>query len=362
MIRTPIMLIARHALPEVTALSAAEKFKPSAVALPIGDAVIGVFGANATPMSVVRWSAGADPVVREYPEVDYDSDEVNAREKKGDFDAFSDFVGRNPAGRPIQLVAIGGRPWLVRAYGHARIDVETLDVVPAARSRVKWIVSLPKGDILAGSGAEYSAVDAFQRFQRCPADMIDQPIFRTRTGLTGNSDWVLQGTSFPAGDAATAFTDGIAKVRGKSAGSFHALAVAVLGQELIVYGRELARSGSSRPALVAIDIDKAEVTRHVPVKEDDPFVPAATGGALLGLGAKAIYRIAPDSLTITDQAPLPSGLRLIGHDATRIVAMHKRNKAVLVLASEAFSGPLAAAVEQLSAALAKPKAGAKSKK
>jgi hypothetical protein len=357
------MLLARHSLPDIPALRAAEKWKPAAVALPLGDSVLGVFGALKTPMTVVRWSPGAEPLVREYPYVDFLEvfDEIQRREKDGDFDAFSDATSRLLADRPLQLVAVDGQPWLVRGCGHARIDAETLDVVPVARSRVKRLVPL-NGDVLAASGTQYSGIDAFQRIQRCPARLLDEPIFRTRTGLTNNSDWVVQGTSFPAGDAATAFTAGVAKVRGAGAGDFHGLGATVLGREVIVYGCEIHRSGTSRPALVAVDIEKAEVTRYARLKDEEPLIPIVTEGTLFGIGAKSIVRIAPDSFTVIDRADLPAGVRLFGHDASRIVALHKRSKSVLVLASASFSRPLAAAVEEMSAALARPpKAAARSK-
>jgi hypothetical protein len=349
------MLIARHPLPDIPALRAAEKWKPSAVALPLGDSVLGVFGALKTPMTVVRWSPGSDPLVREYPYVDFLEvfDEIQRREKDGDFDAFSDATSRLLADRPLQLVAVDGQPWLVRASGHARIDAETLDVVPVARSRVKWLVPL-NGEFLAASGAQYSGIDAFQRIQRCPARLLDEPIFRTRTGLTNNSDWIVQGKSFPAGDAATAFTTGVSKLRGAGAGEFHGLGAAVLGGEVIVYGCEIHRSGTSRPALVAIDIEKAEVIRYVRLKDEEPLILVVTEGMLLGVGAKSIVRIAPDSFTVIDRAELPAGVRFLGQDASRIVALHKRSKSVLVLAAASFSRPLAGAIEEMSAALAKP--------
>lgn len=357
------MLLARYTLPDIPALAAADKWAPAAVALPFGDAVLAVFGANTQPMTVVRFAPGAEPRVREFPAADISAliDEADPREKAGDFDASSDVFSRVPASRPLQLVAVAGAPWLVRHNGHARLDPDGLDVVPAARSRVRWLLPLPGDAILAGSGAEYSSSDAFQRFTRGPRALLDGPIFRSRTGLTRNSDWVVEGETFPAGDPATAFTDGVGKLRPSGASSVHALSAAVHGYEVVVHGRELHRSGSSRPALVTLDLARAEVTRHVPVQHEDPFRVAAAGGALLGLGAKSIVRIDPESLTIADSAELPAGVRLLGHDETRLVVLHKRSKALLVLDAAPFAGPLAAAIEGMAAALAAKPAKARKK-
>lgn len=45
------MLIARHSLPDIPALRAAEKWKPSAVAILCDNSVLGVFGALKTEIS-----------------------------------------------------------------------------------------------------------------------------------------------------------------------------------------------------------------------------------------------------------------------------------------------------------------------
>ncbi|MBK6519382.1 MAG: hypothetical protein IPM79_13790 [Polyangiaceae bacterium] len=348
------MLLARHALPEIPALAAADKYAPAAVALPFGDAVLAIFGAHTQPMTVARFAPGSAPLVREYPAADPDAlfDEAAPREKAGDFDASSDVYSRVPASRPLQLVAVAGVPWLVRAAGHARVDPESLDVIPAARSRVRWLLALLGDAILAGSGAEYSSSDAFQRFTRGPRALLDGPIFRTRTGLTRNSDWIVEGETFPVGNPATAFTDGVGKLRPSGASSVHAFSAALLGSEVIVYGREIHRSGSSRPALITIDLERAEVTRHVPVQHEDPFRVAVAGGALLGLGAKSIVRIDPVSLTIIDSADLPAGVRLLGHDETRVVVLHKRSKTLLVFDAAPFAGALDAAMGGMVTALA----------
>lgn len=351
------MLLSRHPFDEIPALRAAEKFAPAVVALPFGDAVLAVFGANTQPMTVARFEPGTAPLMREYPPGELSAlfPEAASREKAGDFDASSDVFGRVPADRPLQLVAIAGIPWLVRGTGHARLDPESLDVIPAARSRVRWLLPLPGDAILAASGAEYSSSDAFQRFTRGPRTLLDGPIFRTRTGLTRNRDWIVEGETFPTGEAATAFTDGVGRLRPSGASNVHALSAAVLGSEVVVYARELYRSGSSGPALISMDLARAEVTRHVPVLHQDPFRLAVAGGALLGLGAKSIVRIAPSSLTIVDSAELPAGARLIGHDETRLVVLYRRSKSLLVIDAVPFAGALGAAVGELAAALtAKP--------
>lgn len=354
------MLLARYPLPEIPALAAAEKWRPTAVALPLGDSVIGAFGAATGPATVVRWAPGAEPVVREYPEADYDSDEVSRREKAGDFDASSDAYSRLLATRSRQLLAVEGKLWLVRDNGHARLDPETLEIIPVPRSKVKWLAALPGGDVLAGSGAEYSGVEEFQRFQRCPAAMIDQPIFRTRTGLSKNPDWVLLGQSFPAGDPESALKDAIRPLSAGSNAYFHAIGAAVVGGELIVSGGDMVRSGISRPSLAAIDLAKAEVTRWAPLpKDEERLTPIVAAGTLLGVEPKQIVRIDPGSLSVADRAELPTGVRIVGHDATRIVALHKRSKSLLVLDATAFAGPLASAVAGIAAALAKPKAKGK---
>jgi hypothetical protein len=64
------VLLARYPLPDIPALSAAEKWVPTTVALPFGDALLAVFGANTGPMTVARFAAGAAELVREYPDVD----------------------------------------------------------------------------------------------------------------------------------------------------------------------------------------------------------------------------------------------------------------------------------------------------
>jgi hypothetical protein len=349
------MLLARYPLPDIPALSAAEKWVPTTVALPFGDALLAVFGANTGPMTVARFASGAAELVREYPDVDMDGFFAAAgpRERAGDFDASSDLHSRLLADRPRQLVAVAGVPWLVRGAGHARLDPETLEVVPIPRSRVRWLLPLPGDAILAASGAEYSGSDAFQRFTRGPQSLLEGPIFRTRTGLTRNSDWMVEGETFPAGDPATAFRDGLGKLGAPGATSMHALSAVVVGGEVVVYGRELHRSGSSRPALIAMDLGRAEVTRHVLVQHEEPFRLAVTGGALLGLGAKAMVRVDPATLTVVDSAALPTGARL--------VVLHKRSKALYVLDAAPFAGPLAAAVEGLGAALAAKPEKAKKK-
>lgn len=65
------MLVARCSLPTVPTLSAPEKLGPVAVALPLGDAVIAAFAASTQPMTLARFAPGAEPLVREYPAVDY---------------------------------------------------------------------------------------------------------------------------------------------------------------------------------------------------------------------------------------------------------------------------------------------------
>jgi hypothetical protein len=45
-------------------------------------------------------------------------------------------------------------------------------------------------------------------------------------------------------------------------------------------------------------------------------------------------------------------VRLIGHDETRLLVLHKRSKALLVLDAAPFAGALGAAMEGLAAALA----------
>lgn len=234
---------------------------------------------------------------------------------------------------------------------------------PASIPRV-WTSSPPPAPASGGccrcpvtrsSGAEYSSSDAFQRFTRGPRTLLDGPIFRTRTGLTRNRDWIVEGETFQTGEAATAFTDGVGRLRPSGASNVHALSAAVLGSEVVVYARELYRSGSSGPALISMDLARAEVTRHVPVLHQDPFRLAVAGGALLGLGAKSIVRIAPSSLTIVDSAELPAGARLIGHDETRLVVLYRRSKSLLVIDAVPFAGALGAAVGELAAALtAKP--------
>jgi hypothetical protein len=355
------MLLARYALPEIPALAAVEKWKATSVALPLGDAVIGVFGARTTATTVVRWAPGAEPLVREYPDVGFgDSKDVSRREKAGDFDASSDVYSRLLATRPHQLLAATGQLWLVRDNGHARLDPETLEIFPVARSQVKWLAALPGGDVLAGSGAEYSGVAEFQRLQRCPAALIDQPIFRTRTGLSKNPDWVLLGQSFPAGEPESALVAGVRKASGGQSTYFHAAGAAVVGGDLIVSGGDMVRAGTSRPALAAIDLEKAEVTRWARLpKDEEPLVPIATAGVLLGVEAKQIVRLDPAALAIVDRAELPAGVRIIGHDATRLVAVHKRSKSLLVLDAAAFAGPLADAVAGIAAALVKSKAKAR---
>lgn len=207
------MLLSRHVLPPIPALSSADKWLPTAVALPCADTVLAAFGANTLPMTVVR--AGADVVVREYPAVDtlefLDANRtaITTREKAGDFDASADVWSRLHASRVLQRVVVAGAPWLVRANGHARLDPVTLDVTPVPRSAVRWLVALPGGELLAGAGAEYTSSDAFQRFVRGPNTLLDDPIFRSRTQLTGNSDWVFAGTTLPVGNPATAFTAGV---------------------------------------------------------------------------------------------------------------------------------------------------------
>ena len=61
------MLLSRHPFDEIPALRAAEKFAPAVVALPFGDAVLAVFGANTQPMTVARFEPGTAPLMREYP-------------------------------------------------------------------------------------------------------------------------------------------------------------------------------------------------------------------------------------------------------------------------------------------------------
>lgn len=192
--------------------------------------------------------------------------------------------------------------------------------------------------------------------QRCPAALIDQPIFRTRTGLSKNPDWVVLGQSFPAGAPASALVDGVRKASGGQSSYFHAAGAAVVGVELIVSGGDMVRSGTSRPALAAIDLGKAEVTRWARLPNDEErLLPIVTAGALLGVEAKQLVRIDPASLSIVDRATLPTGVRIIGHDAKRLLAIHKRSKSLLVLDAAAFAGELAGAVAGIAAGTGKAK-------
>ncbi len=324
------------------------------MALPFGDAVLAVFGANTQPMTVARFAAGAAPLVREYPVADLSAlfAEAGPREKAGDFDASSDLHSRILADRPRQLVAVAGVPWLVRGAA-----------TPASIPRA-WRSSPPPAPASGGccrcpATRSSPAPAPSTRQRRLPAlhtraaraarrphlPHPDRPHPKQRLDRRGERP-------SPPADPATAFTDGVGKLRVSGASSVHALSAAVLAGEVVIYSRELHRSGSSRPALLAMDLARAEVTRHVPVQHEDPFRVAVTGGALLGLGAKSIVRIAPASLTIVDSADLPAGVRLLGHDETRLVILHKRSKSLLVLDAAPFAGELAAAMDGVAAVLA----------
>lgn len=74
---------------------------------------------------------------------------------------------------------------------------------------------------------------------------------------------------------------------------------------------------------------------------------AQTERALLGLGERTLVRIDPASLAVIDSAELPTGVRIIGHDVTRLVALHKRSRALLVLDAGAFAGSLQDAITTL---------------
>jgi hypothetical protein len=171
---------------------------------------------------------------------------------------------------------------------------------------------------------------------------------------------VLLGQSFPAGDPESALKDAIRALSNGSNSYFHAIGAAVVGGELVISGGDLVRSGISRPSLAVIDLEKAEVTRWALLpKDEERLTPIVAAGALLGLEPKQIVRIDPGSLSVVDRAEVPAGVRIVGNDATRIVAVHKRSKALLVLDAAAFAGPLASAVEGIAAALVKPKAKGK---
>ncbi|MBK6518790.1 MAG: hypothetical protein IPG04_32775 [Polyangiaceae bacterium] len=58
------------------------------------------------------------------------------------------------------------------------------------------------------------------------------------------------------------------------------------------------------------------------------------------------------SLTIIDSADLPAGVRLLGHDETRVVVLHKRSKTLLVFDAAPFAGALDAAMGGMVTALA----------
>lgn len=355
------ILLARYALPPIPALSAPEKLGPNAVALPFGDAVLAVFGARMTPTTIIKWS-GETAEHREYPYVAIDFSAVSKREAARDpedFDPLSDVASANVADRPLAMVAADGRAWVVREYGHAEIDLATLDVRPVRRSQVKWLVPLDNGDVLAASGAQYSSINDFQRFVRVPARELDQPLIRTRTGLNGNSDWRTIGTTFPAGEAATAFTEGVHAITSRGSSHFHASSAVQHRDEVIVSGHEHHRSGTSGAALVAIDLASEKVVRVTPLTHDERLEVISTHGWLIGVGDKSIARIEPSTLALTETAALPTGFRIIGHDAQRLVVLHRRSKTVLVVASETLSGSLDAFAGALAEAAKPPKGKAK---
>lgn len=64
-------------------------------------------------------------------------------------------------------------------------------------------------------------------------------------------------------------------------------------------------------------------------------------GLAMGLHrSHSVLLIDPETLAITDRAPLPKGIRLVGSDEKRLVLHHKRANTLLVARSAALAPPL----------------------
>jgi hypothetical protein len=347
-------------LPEAAILKVADKYKPTIVAHFHGGDLMVAIGALSNPLTLVAFRQGGKTDVVSYPHRPW-SDEVYAElrehRRANQYDGDQDWYSRDLAASPRQLLTVGDALVLVRLHGgHALIDPSTLAIETVPRSAVEQSYRFGPDTLVVGACGKYANAEPVQLFWTYDAARVREPLVRYRVREPRHpEDRIVDGTPFPDEEGDIPFAGGIARLRGTSKtfdNSMHVASAISWQGKLFGFALGLHRSFSDEHSLIRIDFASRKVDRfRVLAKEDKTlratFAPSAAG--LIAFADKAVLMIDPETLAVTDRAPLPKGIRLVGSDEERLILHHKRGNTLFVVRNTAFAPPLGSALAAVEA-------------
>ena len=350
-------------LPEAAILKVADKYQPRVVAHFHGGDLMVAVGALSNPLTLVAFRQGGQTDVRSYPHRPW-TDEVFAerqeRTRAGELNPFNpdqDWYSRDPAASPRQLLTVGDALVLVRLQaGHAFIDPSTLAIDTVPRSAVEQLYRFGPDTLVVGACGKYANAEPVQLFWTYDAARVREPLVRYRVREPRRpADRIVDGTPFPDEEGDIPFAGGIARLRGTRDTSDYDMhiASAISWQgKLFGFALGLHRSFSDAHSLIRIDFASRKVDRFRALAKEDKtlratFAPSAAG--LIAFANKAVLLIDPETLAITDRAPLPKSIRPVGSDEERLIFHHKRANRLFVVRSAALVRPLGSALAAVEA-------------
>jgi hypothetical protein len=350
-------------LPAAAVLKVAQKDQPRMVAHFHGGDLIVAIGALRNPFTLVVFRKDGDTRVRTYPHRPFTDEvyrETSKRKGPDDFDGFQDWLSRDLAAPPRQLVSVGDALVLVRYQGgHALIDLRAPAIEPIPRSAVEQLYLLAPDTLLVGACGYHGNTEPVQLYWAYEAARIREPLVRCWNRSTSNPHCrIVAGVPFPDEGGDIPLVAGLARLTGTNNTThdrMHVAAAMVWQGKLFGLALSILRSGSHDHSIVRIDLASRKVDGLCALDKGDKtlratFAPSPAG--LLAFADSAVLLVDPETLAVVDRAPLPKGMDLVGTDADRLIFHHKRAKAVVVARTASIAAPLPASLAALEAEVA----------